>query len=247
MRGDTHRAGALALNEVTKLPLSIFYLIITKSIAETLIVYFLYDYITIRPTLIGAVLPDYDQTRWRYTPNELPNKMGYMFHKFLKFRKAKHRSTHTHNIDLWTIIFGIPSMLLYGTFINTKNGIYFMLGTWILSLYISILSHQFLDTLTVAGTNQSHLRTKILGEKDKKLSITPINKKFYQMSPIYFRGRKTWLFVPEVLKFEDSWGRTGGGWEEFIERRLIRFINNQQRARVRAVEVCLLYIVYKII
>ena len=130
MKGKTHIAGALAVRETARLPITIFYLIIMGSLFQTLIVYLLYDYLTIRPTSIGAVLPDYDQSDFNHTPNELPGKLGYKYFKFLKRRGAKHRSTHTHNIDLWTLMIGVPSFLLYGMFINTKNPTYFFGGTW---------------------------------------------------------------------------------------------------------------------
>ena len=250
MKGKTHTAGALAVREVAKLPLSIFYLVIMGSFVETMIIYFLYNYITIRPTSIGAVLPDYDQTNIKYTPNQLSTRMGYIYFKLLKRRGATHRSTHTHNVDLWTVILGIPTFLLFGIFINTQNPTYYLAGTWIFTLYISILSHQFLDTLTVAGTNQSHFMTLIKGKnKEKKLSIVPFDKKFYQMTPIYIFGRKTWFFRPEIISFTDKeWGRTGDGvWETIIGGKLINFVNNQQSLLTKLKDIIILFIIYTFI
>lgn len=252
MKGKTHIAGGISVKEANRLPLSLFYLMVNPSITEVAIMYFLYDYITLRPATIGSTLPDYDQTKWEYSPNTLPEPMGKAYYKYLKFRKAKHRSTYTHNIDVWTLLVGVPAFLLFGMFIYTKSPPYFYLGLWIYTLYTSILSHQFLDTLTVAGTHQSHFKTLFKSKRSlknrKSLSVVPLNRTLYYMKPIYIGKHKTIFAKPVVSKFrETEWGRTGGGWEEEIQYKLIKFIMNRRKFVSRIIELIIIYAVFLVL
>lgn len=242
MKGVTHTAGALAVRESLKMPLSIFYLAIVPSYLEVVVFYQLYDVITTKPTLIGAVLPDYDQTEWEYTPNRLPKKLGMFYFRLLKSMGAKHRSTHSHNLDLWTILLGVPAFFFIGLFITNSRPPVFYLGVWILVLYASVLSHQFLDTLTVAGTNQSHIKTVILGLRNKKrsredtLSIKPLDKTV-----------KSGTFYSQSFKNDADWGRTGSEWEEAIYFKINNYIVSKRRWKRKIIDLFILFQIYVIV
>lgn len=250
MKGDTHRAGAMALTDTLRLPLSIMYLAVRPNFAEVILYYTIYDTLTLKSTRIGAVLPDYDQAAWQYSPNELHEPIGKFYWKFLRRVNASHRSTHTHNIDIWTILLGIPSFVLYGMYISRLNPIYMVGGTYIFTLYTSILSHQFLDTLTQQGTFQSHLKTMLNKNQRnrKRTSIVPINKTFYDMRHIYWKGIKTPFFRPMITKTGDGeWGKTGGEWENSILYKIAMYLDSRIKLRVVVIEIITLYLISKVL
>lgn len=233
MKGETHVTGGFLVNDKMKLPAVLLYLMLKPSLISALVIYILYKPITANPTSKGAVLADYDQNVIENTPTALSEPWNLVFFKFLKKWGATHRSVHTHNIDLWGILLGIPTFLMLGVFIITKEDLWYICFLYLLGYFVGALSHQFLDMLTITGVNPSYIKAAIKRRKYRSDAewkeylaktcwrVIPLDRNMYRMKPIYFGSIKTPFFRVVKTKFpQGEWGRTGGGWEEYIQRKM---------------------------
>ena len=243
MRGDTHIVGGLLVKQKLRLPTALLYTMINPSLPNAIAVLLLYDTLTIRSSQIGSVLPDYDQPYRDNCPNELPEKTGDMLYKVLRKVGASHRGPHTHNVDLWIILLGTPTLLLLGTFINTKEDMWFYLFIQGITLLATTLSHVFLDTLTVMGVNTSYFKYKIT-KKVNPVRIIPHDRKMYETKRIKLGKFNTPFFKLKEMEFEESsWGRTGGGWEDTLYRKMINEASKDQGFKRKLIEVIIVALV----
>lgn len=255
MRGDTHVRGGFLVNDKLRLPMAILYLAVKPSLLNAVAVYFLYNAITMSPASIGALLPDYDHRSRDSCPSALPSPWSELYYNRLMKWGASHRSIHTHNLDLWSLLLGVPAFLLLGVFINTKHDIWFLCFLHINAYLMGVLSHQFLDMLTIAGVTPSFLtvigkKRKFHTEKEfrqyqinKAVRVTPRNRTMYYMKPIRIGRFKTIFAKPIPVKLpQTEWGRTGGGWEDQISKMMMldRIENSRFRRRIRDVLIIVL-------
>ena len=254
MRGDSHVVGGLLVQDKLKLPLIILYLMIKPSFVSALIIYVIYDSLMTTPTRVGAVLADYDHGN-DSAPNIIREPWSGMLMRFLKAVGATHRSVHTHNVDLNIILFGTPPLIFLSLFMNTREDLFYILFLYLLGYTIGMLSHQFLDMLTVMGVNTSFFRTMIKKGKFTSESefrkyqyrnatrIIPHRRTMYEMEPIYIGKMKTFLARPVPTRIpQDEWYKTGGGWENEIVRRMMveRFKSTSTKKKLIDIVIILL-------
>lgn len=260
LKGETHRSGGKFVQNALRVPICMTYMIIKPSAPEVLTLYLFYNSITDKAIELGSVLPDYDQNTYQQSPKVLPHTVGVLYHNFLrKIAGATHRSTHTHNLDLNMLILGIPAFALLGMFKITKRGYWFVLFLWLFALLLGILSHQYLDTLTIAGTNQSHIMASIRKVKNNKANfkkkqdraktrIVSRNRIMWGMKPLMIGKFKTPFARPVRVRFpETDWQRTGGGWEDFINNSMVSSIDKMNTIPRRIVELIVLYFIFQAI
>lgn len=260
MKGETHRTGGKVIQNALRVPMCVTYMIIKPSAPEVLTLYLFYNSITNYVIELGSILPDYDQNTYQQSPKVLPYSVGILYHKFLRrIAGATHRSTHTHNLDLNMLLLGIPAFAFLGMFKITKRGYWFVLFLALYSLLTGILSHQYLDTLTVAGTNQSHIMAMIRKVKksdsafkkkqqEVRTTITSRNRTMWSMKPFMIGRFKTPLAKPVRVKFpETDWQRTGGGWEDFINQSMVNSVEAMNTIPRRIIEIAILYFVFQAI
>lgn len=258
MRGDTHVVGGFLANDKLRLPMTLLYLAVKPSLPNAVAVYFLYNALTVAPTNIGSALPDYDRKTLDNCPTCLPNPWDEIFHGFLLKWGATHRSVHTHNVDLWTLILGVPALILLGVFINTKHDIWFLCFIHLNAYLVGVLSHQFLDMLTMAGVTPSYF--KMMSKKKQfathrefreyqnyhSIRITPRKRTMYEMKRIRIKGVKTPLAKPVPIKIpETEWYKGGGGWEEAIYKMMMIERVKHMKVSKRIADIVIIILVYK--
>lgn len=257
MKGDTHIRGGFLVNDKLRLPATILYIAIKPSLWKAIAVYTLYNALTMAPSSIGALLPDYDHRNRDSCPSALPSPWSELYYTFLMKWGASHRSIHTHNVDLWTLLIGIPSLLLLGIFINTNHDIWFLCFLHVNAYLMGVLSHQFLDMLTMAGVTPFYLtiigkKKKFSNDKEfrryqskKAVRITPRNRTMYQIKPIKIGKFKTPFFRAFPMGTpQGEWGVTGGGWEEQISRMMLSDRINNSRFRRRVRDILIIILIY---
>lgn len=248
MNGETHQIGGLLVKSKLRLPTALLYLAVKpEPLISVLGVYLMYEFVAEYPSSLGSLLPDYDQSTYENSPSKLKEPLGEGYHNFLKRRGAKHRDTHTHNLDLWLIGVGTPTYLCLGMFINTQLDAWFLFFVFGNSLLFGVLSHQFLDTLTVKGTRQSHLLRK--GKRDGlPIQVTPHARTMWAVENIRYKRHSTPFFRLVKTRFSDEdWGKTGGGWEDEIRYKMIAHIVNRNTFRWRILELILVILLRRVV
>lgn len=220
MKGETHELGGCVLQSRMRLPSTILFAMLKPSLPNVIAIYLLHDAITLPTVITGAVLPDYDSDSPDSTPNRILPPFDKHLYRILKRWGATHRSSHTHNLDLWLIILGIPTFLLLGMFINTKEDLWYYLFLRSFALLYGVLSHQFLDTLTVTGITPSHIHA-VITKRPKVMRVIPHHRTMYRTVRVYVKGLPIPLYRLRKVEFDlEDWGRTGGGWESYLYKRL---------------------------
>lgn len=162
----------------------------------------------------GTKLPDYDQNE-----NALPithksyveqnwKKMYYdfcvMVHRILKMQGATHRSHHTHSVDKYWYIFGIPAFLIKWFLYQEKGDIiYFILHIELLAIAVAGTVHCILDMF-------NHKGARWFTWQKKPTNLLPNQIRILGWRPFKNFGNR---------KFE-TMGRTGGDYEEWFRKKL---------------------------
>lgn len=228
MTGETHILGGYLVNRKLRLPLSILFAMIKPSAVNVIAYNFLYEVLTLQSSRIGATLPDYDHKVPENRPNDLPRYLENIYVKVLKRVGASHRSRHTHNVDLWVLLLGPPIFLLLGIFILTKEDLWFYLFSYFFNVLTGILSHQYLDSLTVSGNRFSFFK----GWKGSRVkSITPFNRTLYGLQPIVVGIRGNYYVLPLIRRVKRvkvaQWDKTGDRWEKTVRKQMLTGLGSE--------------------
>lgn len=171
--------------------------------------YYLMLSIALQYSKMGALLPDVDHD-WEYVKEKtVPN---FIFNKLIHLTGGKHRSRHTHSVDITVIINIIAWVLpkyLFEINVLTNEVDMVLLSTMLVGLGMGLISHIICDALNGVGVylfcwgkwKVSLLPTKILAIRFKNKSLRWLNK------PLHKLDREI-----------NSNFHTGGVWESLVEK-----------------------------